>query len=704
MGEAKILLFALLKDSITMPALLDFDDVISNLTKGQSETISKIDSEVLISSLTLNPLFGLDSQSVSAARDIVAKHLRRAFTKESRLGINRSDSGDDTDGDQKILLTCQKSSKETLNFPRLKEIPLNRRVLNNNVSTLKKSVSSINDSLEDESCLEGNPLAVKFASLDLPSELLDCSETFEGQGGVLEDEVDWIVGLPVKKARKIASEFALDQASKPASTPLWIACDGKDDASTAFLSVLPAGDGSTNITDVSFRSITTIEAHDPIELLLTDASQCDAHNYAQLSAFYILWLTSTDEEEEDVKLEFEVSDKNEYVKRIMVLEVDWAWNSLAEKHLQQAPAVTDKMLDCRLHLTIGGCPSQRNTMAKLNVCQSRLLKMYEDMRKLEAFLRGLFKGELTWFPDDNERGMVHRVTDLMRNERPSESHLVEVKSERSESTSDEPLMIEEDRLDFVAKLWNLLRGCSSVNELQDALARVSLTIVNASSVDRLPSKLANSNTSNVAKLVLTSLERLLNTEEVGVEDNQRTDNPFIGLNPLLLLAELGVDKLKQEFRQFATELIPNLPLDKLIKGGSNVSKKKYLDPKDVCLAEFHQLVLSHYLVDSLVQVDTFFKSLSLEEAALKVSGLLRSHPPKNMADYKTLTLKIGLSDVGEEQLKRPTSWMARVPMGEEEESTLTVHVSDLKGVANKLEQDNCENRLYLSIINSISHE
>merc|ERR1712136_567191 len=110
MGEAKILLFALLKDSITMPALLDFDDVISNLTKGQSETISKIDSEVLISSLTLNPLFGLDSQSVSAARDIVAKHLRRAFTKETRRGINRSDSGDDTDGDQKILLTCQKST------------------------------------------------------------------------------------------------------------------------------------------------------------------------------------------------------------------------------------------------------------------------------------------------------------------------------------------------------------------------------------------------------------------------------------------------------------------------------------------------------------------------------------------------------------------------------------------------------------------
>ena len=122
----------------------------------------------------------------------------------------------------------------------------------------------------------------------------------------------------------------------------------------------------------------------------------------------------------------------------------------------------------------------------------------------------------------------------------------------------------------------------------------------------------------------------------------------------------GIDKLRQEYHAFSTNLLPQLSLDKLVSGSSIYGKdsksSKFLDLKDRCLADFHRLVVSHYVVDSLVQIKTFFPSVNLEEAALKMAGGLRKQPPKNMGDFKTISLKISMSeDVKLEQLKSPTS-------------------------------------------------
>ena len=172
---------------------------------------------------------------------------------------------------------------------------------------------------------------------------------------------------------------------------------------------------------------------------------------------------------------------------------------------------------------------------------------------------------------------------------------------------------------------------------------------------------------------------------------------------------IGIDKLRQEYHSFSTSLLPQLPLDKLVSGSSMYGTKdksahasKFLDPKDRCLAAFHRLVISHYVVDSLVQIKTFFPSVNLEEAALKMAGVLRKQPPKNMGDFKTMSLKISLmEDVKVEQLKTPTSWMMETTM--EEGRSEAVHVSAIKALPIKMGGGQSASNFYLTRVSSVLH-
>jgi hypothetical protein len=75
--------------------------------------------------------------------------------------------------------------------------------------------------------------------------------------------------------------------------------------------------------------------------------------------------------------------------------------------------------------------------------------------------------------------------------------------------------------------------------------------------------------SHLAQLVIVTEKRLLEADGTGGGFDQspasrQHDNPLFGLNPLLLLAELGIDKLTQDYRAFGLRLLPQLPLDKVI--------------------------------------------------------------------------------------------------------------------------------------------
>lgn len=817
-----------------MPAIAGpFDELFSSNKLNEDVKTFGLGSEnadVKISSTSLFSLVALAEDGGvchggSAERGIAARHLRRALSSKCRLGNigveNRNDESEN------ILLARHESSGEDPSTAkrRLKDISnnvlnirgksdsvgdgTNNGTRNNNnkrTNSISNRTNSFNDASKhpDSSTIEGTPLRVDFASLDLPSELLDTPTEFGDEVDDLgSSDSDWIQPLSLSKARQLASSFNLDafsamkdgvkieattssstsstsspasikneasspKLSTPSSTtsssvsasaphllPLWIACDGNDNESVILLGSQKLTARDTSLTTVCSRVVTTIDARADVDRLLQEfreeEEEDDGVNRRPLqasairvSAFYLQRMSVLEESQDyadesvfnfssDGTLPVTSAASKRGKIRQMVIEVNCLWDSPVGKQLMQPPCVTDKMLDCQLHLTIGGSPKEDSL--KLGESQALIFSLYEDMKKLEAFLRGLTSGgkELTWFPmmgekeDDDavrKQRLLTRVDELLKSEKE--------RSGRTASTSATPTGNETSidateggvsnrNLDFVAKLWDILKCCGSSMELQECLNRAVFRIVNASSIDELPTVFSISS-SNIAQRIVATQESLLKADETmdsGRKGSCRDDNPLIGLNPLLLLAELGIDKLRQEYHSFSTVLLPQLPLEKLVSGSSiysntNRSSSKFLDPKDRSLTSFHRLVISHYVVDSLVQIKTFFPSVNLEEAALKMAGVLRKQPLKNMGDFKTMSLKISLmEDVKTDQLKNPTSWMMTTTMGgggsgggnsgESGERVETVHVSPFKTLPIIRTEKNGSGNFVLTRISSFTH-
>lgn len=99
------------------------------------------------------------------------------------------------------------------------------------------------------------------------------------------------------------------------------------------------------------------------------------------------------------------------------------------------------------------------------------------------------------------------------------------------------LMSHKNRLPLTNEHWRTRFNFT----YQECLNRAVYRIVNSSSIDELPTVFSIS-TSNIAQRIVATQERLLRageTSDFGDRKGNRDDNPLIGLNPLLLLAELG---------------------------------------------------------------------------------------------------------------------------------------------------------------------
>ena len=104
--------------------------------------------------------------------------------------------------------------------------------------------------------------------------------------------------------------------------------------------------------------------------------------------------------------------------------------------------------------------------------------------------------------------------------------------------------------------------------------------------------------------------------------------------------------------------------------------------------------------------------MNLEEAALKMAGVSRKQPPKNMGDFKTMSLKISLmEDVKTDQLKNPTSWMMTTTIGgdgsgggvEDGERVETVHVSPFKTIPIIRSEESASGSFVLTRVSSFTH-
>lgn len=105
--------------------------------------------------------------------------------------------------------------------------------------------------------------------------------------------------------------------------------------------------------------------------------------------------------------------------------------------------------------------------------------------------------------------------------------------------------------------------------------------------------------------------------------------------------------------------------------------------------------------------------VNLEEAALKIAGILRKQPPKNMGDFKTISLKISLmEDVKTEQLKNPTSWMMTTTIGGRGDGQIngqnsvrqeTIHVSPFKTLPIIRSEKQGSGNFVFTRVSSLSH-
>ena len=85
-----------------------------------------------------------------------------------------------------------------------------------------------------------------------------------------------------------------------------------------------------------------------------------------------------------------------------------------------------------------------------------------------------------------------------------------------------------------------------------------------------------------------------------------------------------------------------------------------------------------------------------------MAGVLRKQPPKNMGDFKTMSLKISLmEDVKMEQLKNPTSWMMTMTSGEDRVEAL--HVSPFKALPIKSAEPRSSNDFIFTRVSTVKH-
>ena len=280
-----------------------------------------VDADVQFSQTSLASLLGLTECGVtplhavgSAERGIVARHLWRALKTKKTPGSGAiSGGGDDNNDDESILLACHRASADhsTRIRQRFRPLSIDDNLPNGDVANSRRRGDSLSrkphllakkDERRSESSadgtLEGTPLAVDFASLDLPSELLETPSRLGCDDGEfvfgLDEDLDWIEPLPLGVARQLASGFNLvgkagdcagnnnnngSGAEVKAVTPtssspaLWIACDDVNNSNNdpiEFLSTRKSGFRETSVTTVSSRRVSNIDARVPVERILED--------------------------------------------------------------------------------------------------------------------------------------------------------------------------------------------------------------------------------------------------------------------------------------------------------------------------------------------------------------------------------------------------------------------------------------------------
>ncbi|XP_033099941.1 protein zwilch homolog [Anneissia japonica] len=194
--------------------------------------------------------------------------------------------------------------------------------------------------------------------------------------------------------------------------------------------------------------------------------------------------------------------------------------------------------------------------------------MYQELQLLKGFITGIEKGEVMWtrssdegstffqkleqlLVDEGSSGSIGRVAELKK--------LEEVDEELCESPLQQKFVPARNDLDFTERLWNHLKNASSLQDLKMALQTVMQTLKTG---DFYPVVHVH-NESRLASQIRASYQQ--QTPVLNLE----------GVEPLEIMIELGLEKLRRDYTDFfiRQELVLHQQLHFFVQSGLTTEEK-----------------------------------------------------------------------------------------------------------------------------------
>lgn len=365
----------------------------------------------------------------------------------------------------------------------------------------------------DESEWTGCPLEASF-SLTLNEATLETTANTIISPKIVQKKT--FSSVPVKIARLYLSLYNiyLSKNSIKETLPLWIPCDGKDPNCTVWMGVhFEEGKHSRIIMNCSGPS--KVEKLPNLDIIKQNNLLGFSNLTTQLSvdafASYII---------PDLKSMFDESSDTQNLENLKDSSVvlQCSWNNVS--HILEQPNCNAK---CNLLINITS-ETGKNSAYLIS----------SDLELIKNLSLGVECGEITW-PAKSDRDVAVEIKNLMESLKYSSLRKkfecnVNITNEFNDFQIDSAVLgIRQDQ-DFTDELWNVLKRCSSYQELKISL----MNVINVLKTGEIKPIIFRNNTTKIAKM---SVSKQDNIEPMMLE----------GRSLLNLLLEIGMEKLRRDF-------------------------------------------------------------------------------------------------------------------------------------------------------------
>ncbi|XP_072020251.1 LOW QUALITY PROTEIN: protein zwilch homolog [Amphiura filiformis] len=401
------------------------------------------------------------------------------------------------------LNQASKSTKEFILIQRNEILRNQENNVNGNNSIRTESVSSsVNDSTLNDS--------VPGIKVDDLSEVLEADVVESDIRPVSIDQARSLMFLYSQSLRKIMFE-----------TPICIVCDGKDPEKTCLIEASPVIKDSS----VAGIKVTTITSSGPLhtksdlmkmdQLIMmtspTAASQCVTSGFAM---YVILGKSSM--------ADMSMLPGQQQQCDTTTVNLDCSWEDI--KNVLETPHGAN----CTVH--IKAVPGNMNSSGHRVFC---------ELNTLVGFAAGAISGQIQWInpTSSSTSSIATLLAELIESVKQGEKKRILEENEHKDSPLKGNQIPERDDLDFTERLWVLLKD--NARCYNDIVSTIK-TVLGELQSGQLQPMVHSSNCTTLAKHIRASYHQNMTLSMKDVE----------GLEPLRMLIEIGVEKLKRDYLAF----------------------------------------------------------------------------------------------------------------------------------------------------------